>query len=250
MNEDLVYNPAWFQPQEQSPFTSMVDNALQSQGQEQGQEMISNSPDTQSEMLSMFEEMKNMMSELQAIKMQQSDSQQVAQLEAEDDLSDMEDFRAIFSEDDQNTPIDWSARTEYKNNKVAETIYQTVLNKTGNPLKAENAVKIAKHESSLNPTITNKYNMLGLYQFSPPNQRKYGITKNSSIEEQTNAWLQYQNDNNIPIGQEGVGQLAPAYVGRNAIYKKGSKAYEANKSLDKNKDGVMTAAEINNWYNL
>jgi len=198
----------------------------------------------------MFEEMKDMMSQLEVMKSQQAESQQVAQQEADDDLSDIEDFRAIFGEDDQNTPIDWQARTNYKNNKVAQEIYSTVLNQTGNAQKAENAVKIAHHESGFRPQITNKYNMLGLYQFSPPNQRKYGVTKNSSIQEQTNAWLKYQQDNKIPIGQEGVGQLAPGYVGKNVIYKRGTKAYEANKTLDKNHDGLMTSAEINNWYNL
>jgi hypothetical protein len=270
MEEDLVYNPAWFQQQEESPFTTMVDQAIASQQQSQQQsEGLMQSPDTQSGLLSMFEEMKDMMSQLEVIKSQQAESQQVAQQEADDDLSDIEDFRAIFGEDDVNTPIDWQARTNYKNNKddvnatsdwqartnyknntVAQEIYSTVLKQTGNAKKAENAVKIAYHESTLNPRITNKYNMAGLYQFSPPNQRKYNVNENSSIQEQTNAWLQYQQDNNIPIGQEGVGQLAPAYLGKNVIYKRGTKAYEANKGLDKNKDGLMTSAEINNWYNL
>ena len=251
MEEDLVYNPAWFQQQEESPFTSMVDQSIASQQQSQEQSQgLMQSPDTQSEMLSMFEEMKNMMSQLEVIKSQQAESQQVAQQEADDDLSDIEDFRAIFGEDDVNTPIDWKARTNYKNNTVAQEIYSTVLNQTGNAKKAENAVKIAYHESRFNPRITNKYNMAGLYQFSPSNQRKYNVNKNSSIQEQINAWLKYQQDNNIPIGQEGVGQLAPAYLGKNVIYKRGTKAYEANKGLDKNKDGLMTSAEINNGFNL
>ena len=117
MEEDLVYNPAWFQQQEQSsPFASMVDTALASQQQEQ-QEQLMGSPDTQSEMLSMFEEMKDMMSQLEVITAQQAESQQVAQQEADDDLSDIEEFRAIFGEDDQNTPIDWQARTKHLQGK-------------------------------------------------------------------------------------------------------------------------------------
>jgi len=119
MEEDLVYNPAWFQQQEESPFMPMVDQALASQQQSQ-QPM--HSPDTQSDMLSMFEEMKDMMSQLEVMKSQQAESQQVAQQEADDDLSDIEDFRAIFGEDDQNTPIDWQARTEHlKGQTIAAT---------------------------------------------------------------------------------------------------------------------------------
>jgi hypothetical protein len=116
MEEDLVYNPAWFQQEEQSsPFASMVDAALASQ--QPAQEQAISSPDTQSEMLSMFEEMKDMMSQLEVMKSQQAESQQVAQQEADDDLSDLEDFRAIFGEDDVNTPIDWQARTEHLQGK-------------------------------------------------------------------------------------------------------------------------------------
>jgi hypothetical protein len=119
MEEDLVYNPAWFQQQEESPFTSMVDQAIASQ--QQSEEPI-NSPDTQSGLISMFEEMKDMMLQLEVIKSQQAESQQMAQQEADDDLSDIEDFRAIFGEDDSNTPIDWNARTEHlKGQSIAAT---------------------------------------------------------------------------------------------------------------------------------
>lgn len=245
---NLVYNPAWFNQEQQSPFTEFVDNMIAIQ-QQQEEPSVIETQNTQSGLLEMYEEMKNMMSEIQA----SSQKQQLSSSE-EDDYSDIEDYRVLFEEEDTNTPVDWNARTHDKfilpKNQVASSIYNEVLAKTGNQIKAQNAVKIAKKESTFNPSITNKYGMVGLFQFSPDNQKKYKVSKNSSVKEQVSAWLQYQKDNNIEIGNEGVGQLAPAYIDKKVIYKKGTKAYNANKILDLNKDGLMTAEEINNWYNL
>jgi hypothetical protein len=249
---DPIFNDEWFKD-DISLNPSVVETM--------NNQMLSNNNDTlheegidsQSEMISYFEKMQEILMDMENIKTRMASNESEPSVVDDDDYSDIDFFRENFMEDDvENTPVNWNNRASYRQgqNNVADAIYQTVLQATGNKQKAENAVKIAKHESSFNPQITNKYNMLGLFQFNPANQRKYGVTKNSSIEEQTLAWLKYQKDNNIPMGKEGVGQLAPAYINRDVIYKRGQKAYEANKKLDKNKDGVLSNLEINNWYGL
>lgn len=235
--EELIYNEAWFK----TPETQFVNTVpeVDPVGKQ-------------------FTQPSNLMHLIDTLQYKQEEDEvedvQNDEQPEEDDFSDIDDYRAIFEDDDVNTPVDWKARDIDKRQrptgKVADIIYNTVLRETGSERKAKNALMIAQHESGFNPTITNKYNMHGLFQFSPANQRKYKVSRFDSPEKQTLAWLQYQRDNRIPDGQEGVGQLAPGYLGRDEIYHKGQKAYEANKGLDLNKDGKLTASEINNWFKV
>lgn len=238
--EDLIYNPAWFQEEQKSPFEDVVNSMTK--------QPTNSYEENNADLFSLFDQMKSYISELNSIKDTQEVSENIEQEIADTYDSDIDDFRQIFGED-ENSPVDWSKMSNFKQNKVASQIYKNVLESTGSIQKAQNALKIAEHESSFNPLATNG-SMLGLFQFNQDNQKKYNITKNSSVEEQVNAWLQYQVDNKIPIGQEGVGQLAPAYIGKNKIYSKGSKEYSSNKYLDKNKDGILSDSEINNFYGL
>jgi len=138
---EVIYNPAWFQQDNSSPYESIVDNALQQQQSQQANEQLhEQGVDTQSSMISMFEEMQGMMAEMSAMKERYAQSSEAAQVEADDDLSDMDDFRAIFGEDDVNTPVDWKARTQYKQNEAAQKSYTFFIQKGLTPAQSAGLV--------------------------------------------------------------------------------------------------------------
>jgi hypothetical protein len=125
--QDLVYNPAWFNQEQESPFNDFVNTMTQlQQQQEQNSNPELTGADNQQDMLDMFDEMKNTLAEMQSIKAQYTQQSSAAE---DDDYSDIEDYRALFEDTDENTPVDWSARAEYKNSDAARKSYEFFLQK-------------------------------------------------------------------------------------------------------------------------
>ena len=68
---------------------------------------------------------------------------------------------------------------------------------------------------SFDPAITNQYGYSGLIQFSPDNQRTYGVNANSTFEEQAQAAAQYLIDRGVRPG-DGMSRIYAAILIGNA----------------------------------
>lgn len=68
---------------------------------------------------------------------------------------------------------------------------------------------------TFDPAITNQYGYSGLIQFSPDNQRAYGVNANSTFEEQAQAAAQYLIDRGVRPG-DGMSRIYAAILIGNA----------------------------------
>ena len=68
---------------------------------------------------------------------------------------------------------------------------------------------------SFDPAITNQFGYSGLIQFSPDNQRTYGVNANSTFEEQAQAAAQYLIDRGVRPG-DGMSRIYAAILIGNA----------------------------------
>lgn len=136
-------------------------------------------------------------------------------------------------------------------NEVAQRI-----NCDPNDLKA-----VMYSESGCNPAAVNSSSgATGLIQFMPSTAKRLGTTtqqlKNMSIEQQLPYVEKYlsttKKDAKIPQSQKlDAGTLyslifLPAFANREILCSAGSKYYNANKGLDKNKDGQITKTDLAN----
>jgi hypothetical protein len=68
---------------------------------------------------------------------------------------------------------------------------------------------------TFDPAITNQFGYSGLIQFSPDNQRAYGVNANSTFEEQAQAAAQYLIDRGVRPG-DGMSRIYAAILIGNA----------------------------------
>jgi len=118
---------------------------------------------------------------------------------------------------------------------------------------------IMTSESSLKPDAVNKNSgATGLIQFMPSTAKSLGTTtqalKNMSAEEQlvyvekffknVKKAAGFKSNEKIGAGTAYTLVFLPAYANRDILTKKGHKYYNANAGLDRNKDGLITKAEL------
>ena len=116
--------------------------------------------------------------------------------------------------------------------------------------------RVIKKESGWDPTVVNEYNMAGLFQISPDSAKMLGTTTEEiammSPSEQVDLYGRYlETWNYTPDYSLGLMQAAPALAGSGpdtVVYKKGSKAWEANPAWRPEDGGDITVASINRFY--
>ena len=116
--------------------------------------------------------------------------------------------------------------------------------------------RIIEGESAFDPTVVNKYNMAGLFQISPESAKRLGVTTEQiaamSPSEQVDLYGDYLDmwdyDKNMSLA---VLQAAPAHRSKPddfVVYKKGTKAWEANAPWRPEGGGDITVGSIKRYY--
>lgn len=142
---NIVYNPDWFQPQQESQFNEFVDAFTQAQQPAQEEQTYIQEPTEQEDKYeNLFESMQSMLQQLQEAK------QANQQIQNQDDDEDVANFEALFNED--NTPVNWDDYGQYKKavsnaksqtyspSQSAQTSYAFFLSKGLSPAQAAGIV--------------------------------------------------------------------------------------------------------------
>ena len=92
---------------------------------------------------------------------------------------------------------------------------------------------------SFDPSITNQLGYSGLIQFSPDNQKTYGVTADSTFEEQAQAAARYLKDRGVRPG-DGMSRIYAAILIGNADGK-GPNGEDYMNATDVNGNSVNSA---------
>ncbi len=137
--------------------------------------------------------------------------------------------------------------------------FKAALEKTASNLGIDpnHLIAIMKQESGLNPKARNPSGATGLIQFMPKTARGLGTSTdaiyNMSATEQL-PWVEkYFKSVGIrpgaSLGDLYVAVFYPAAMNKgdsHVISKSGNAVYNQNKGLDRNRDGVLTVADVKN----
>ena len=159
---------------------------------------------------------------------------------------------------------DTNLATQIDTTTIQDPDFNKKLDKVAAALnvKSKDLIAIMKQESGVNPAAVNKTSgATGLIQFMPDTARRLGTTvedlRNMTAVEQLDYVYKYFKS--VGTGDGSLGDLymavfMPKYVGSPDTTVLGSsgasgfsgKVYDQNKGLDRDKDGVITVADVKN----
>ena len=128
-------------------------------------------------------------------------------------------------------------------------------------VKANDMLAVMKAESGVNPKAVNPNGgATGLIQFMPRTARSLGTTtaelRNMSAVEQLDYVYKYYKSVGVRPGMDAgdlyMATFYPALLGKpnsTIISRKGEKVYDANRVFDKDRDGVITVADVKRQAN-
>lgn len=161
-----------------------------------------------------------------------------------------------------NAPVAFKDPNKFDAKAIQDPDFNKKLDKIANDLgvKSSDLIAIMKQESGVRPDIRNKMSgATGLIQFMPTTAKRLGTTTDdlarmSAVDQLDYVWKYFKMTG---VGDGSLGDLymavfMPAYVGRpnNTVLGQdgasgfSGKVYDQNKGLDRNKDGVITVADV------